>query len=159
MTIKNQKGLTLVEMLAVIVLLAVAFSGVYYIISSAIKQQSVQTKEVEQIQNGAYLLKQITKDLRKSLDYSDEIPGDTEETITAVYTFLGQNDVAQYKYEYDGNLLYRTDLTKDNTRALIGRNVKDFSIAPDPNDATQIKVYFKLNDETFETKIIFRKGG
>lgn len=136
----NEKGMTLLEILASIVILSIVIISIFSIMNSTSKQQKEQIKEVQQIQSGAYILKQITKDLRKSNSVDD---------ITGFVIF--NNDINpgnSIKYEYKKILgeLYRNDI-------LIGTEIEDFSIIP---DGKRIEVNFKINGEDYQTSIYLR---
>lgn len=152
---KNKSGLSLIEVLAVTVILSIVFLSIYAILNSSMKQQTDQTKEAEQIQNGAFLLKQITKDMRKSVNI------EIDPTNVNAFYLINQENKRQYKYEYkqDKLELYRNDMLHVSQDVVIGNKVEDFSITIDPIDSTKVTINFKMNGESFGTTIHFRKGG
>ncbi|WP_096550728.1 PilW family protein [Ureibacillus thermosphaericus] len=143
----NQQGLTLVEVLAVIIILSIIFTFIFSIMNSSISQHSEQGKEVQQIQSGAYILKQITKDMRKS--YRIE--------INANKYYLYNKEKLLYQYEYTSNAeLLRTDENNDVT--VVGKNIESFLISTD-NEGKEATIFFEINGKEYRTTINFRRGG
>lgn len=64
--IKNMRGMTLVEILAVTVITSIIAILVFSLIQSSIKQQIQQTKETGDLNDITYALKVVTKDIRRS---------------------------------------------------------------------------------------------
>lgn len=144
----NENGLTLVEILGTIVILALVSTFLFSIMNNSYSQQKEQTEEVQQIQNGAYLLKQITLDLRKSLSVSEQDLG--TEKVYYLYSSPDGTGTPLYTYKINnGDLdLYRNGM-------LIANEVVDFSIT---NNTTYATLEFKLNGEPYSTTIAFRRG-
>ncbi|MFY3792769.1 type II secretion system protein [Ureibacillus sp. MALMAid1270] len=135
---KNEKGVTLVEVLAVIVLFSIIAIFVFTIISSSTKQQTEQTMESLELQDGAYLLKQITRDLRKSVKLDNQV---------GRYTFQDQQGNTLFTYEYKDKKLYRNS-------SLIGNGIEQFSLTGDET----VNLRFTIKNKQFETTITLRKG-
>ena len=111
-------------------------------------QQTEQKNEVQQIQSGAYILKQITKDMRKS--YGIEIDANK-------YDLYDKENNKLYQYEYTSNAeLLRTDENNDVT-TVVGKNIESFLISPD-NEGKKATIIFKINGKEYRTTIHFRRG-
>jgi prepilin-type N-terminal cleavage/methylation domain-containing protein len=146
----NQQGLTLVEVLAVIIILSIISTFIFSIMNSSISQHSEQGKEVQQIQSGAFVLKQITKDMRKS--YRIEIDSENANKY-----YLYNKEKLLYQYEYtSNNELLRTDENNDVT--VVGKNIESFLISTD-NEGNEATILFEINDKEYRTTINFRRGG
>lgn len=146
----NQQGLTLVEVLAVIIILSIIFTFIFSIMNSSISQHSEQGKEVQQIQSGAFVLKQITKDMRKS--YRIEIDSENANKY-----YLYNKEKLLYQYEYTSNAeLLRTDENNDVT--VVGKNIESFLISTD-NEGKEATIFFEINGKEYRTTINFRRGG
>lgn len=114
-------------------------------------QQTEQKNEVQQIQSGAYILKQITKDMRKS--HKIEIDS---ENANKYYLYNKESPLPLYQYEYTSNAeLLRTDKYNDVT-TVVGKNIESFSISTD-NEGKAI-IFFKINGKEYRTTIHFRRG-
>lgn len=65
--IKNNRGFTLVEVLAVILILSIVSTILFSILSSSKETNKKQLENNEQLSELSYVLKLITKDMRKPL--------------------------------------------------------------------------------------------
>lgn len=145
----NQQGLTLVEVLAVIIILSIISTFIFSIMNSSISQHSEQGKEVQQIQSGAFVLKQITKDMRKS--YRIEIDSENANKY-----YLYNKEKLLYQYEYtSNNELLRTDENNDVT--VVGKNIESFLISTD-NEGKEATIFFKLMAKNIERPLILEEG-
>lgn len=141
--VKNEKGMTLFEVLATIIILTIVSLFVFSIISTASKQQKEQSIEVQQIQDGAYILKEITKDIRKSYQLSIATSNNIQQ-----YYLKDKDNKTLFTYEYNSKAeLYRNG-------SLIGRNVENFTISGD----NTVLLNFDLNNKNYHTTIVFRRG-
>lgn len=137
---KDNTGLTLIEILAVVVILSIVSFFLLNIALSSTKQGNIQSKESFQINDTAYVLKQITKDLRKT---SEVIPHSNG------YNFKQSGGTLFIKYNYQNNTLYRAD-------QIIANNIHDFKI--DTSIKDKVKIYFIINGEKSATTISLRTG-
>ncbi|WP_339174829.1 type II secretion system protein [Solibacillus sp. FSL R5-0691] len=64
--VKNMRGITLVELLAVTAITSIVAILVFSLIQSSIKQQVQQTQETGDLNDITYALKVVTKDIRRS---------------------------------------------------------------------------------------------
>lgn len=62
----NQKGLTLLEVLAAVTIISIIIVLLYGILFNSKEQYNSQTEKNEQLSDISYALKVITKDIRKS---------------------------------------------------------------------------------------------
>lgn len=158
--IKNQKGITLVELLATVVILFIISLFIFNIVYSSTNQNESQRKESSQINDAAYLLKQITKDIRKTNNL------DSHDLTTNTYIFKGDSLVIKYKYNAVNKKLYRYVVDDpengvivnedDLKKGVIVNNVDAFSI-PNPT-SNQLEIKFTINGKNYDTKIALRKG-
>lgn len=138
---KSYIGFTLVETLAAIVLLSIVMILVFSTLNSSVEQNKEQTAEAFQINDAAFTLKQITKDIRKS--YRINPPKNP-------YLFMDENDNLLFNYTYNSETktLSRNDV-------IIVNNIEDFNMSW--NEQT-VSIYFNLNNQDYTTTIAFRKG-
>ncbi|WP_332649389.1 PilW family protein [Lysinibacillus sp. 54212] len=141
----NEKGLTLIELLATVVILFIVSLFIYNIIFSANKQNKVQVSESIQINDSAYILKQITKDIRKTYN----ITIDPVNPNRYFFNDKDNNKLVEYTYSTDNQL--------SRNGSIMANKISSFKINSDTtNDAATVT--FKLNDQTYETTLIFRRG-
>lgn len=139
---KNEKGLTLIELLATITILFIVSSLLYNIMLSGNKQNKEQVTESLQINDSAYILKQITKDIRKTYNITKD-PDHPDR-----YLFMDKESKQIVEYTYKNK-----ELSRNN--AIIAFHIDRFSILTDTTSAT---VRFTMNDQTYETTLLFRRG-
>lgn len=97
--LRNSKGLTLFEVLAVVVILAIVSMLSISIVTSATKQQIEQSTHNRDIKDLSFALKVITKDFRKS-DNLITNSDDTTDPPTELHTLLlGDEIVSTYRLE------------------------------------------------------------
>ena len=97
--LRNSKGLTLFEVLTVVVILAIVSMLSISIVTSATKQQLEQSTHNRDIKDISFALKVITKDFRKSDDLDSE-KDETTDPPTELHTLLlGEEIVSTYRLE------------------------------------------------------------
>lgn len=97
--LRNSKGLTLFEVLTVVVILAIVSMLSISIVTSATKQQLEQSTHNRDIKHISFALKVITKDFRKSDDLDSE-KDETTDPPTELHTLLlGEEIVSTYRLE------------------------------------------------------------
>lgn len=138
---KNYMGFTLVETLAAIVILSIVMLLVFSTLNSSVEQNKEQTAEAFQINDAAYTLKQITKDIRKTYRIDPH---------KNPYLFMDENNNLLFNYTYDSET---KKLFRDNV--IIVNNIEDFNMSW--NEQT-VSIYFNLNNQDYTTTIAFRKG-
>ena len=138
---KNYMGFTLVETLAAIVILSIVMLLVFSTLNSSVEQNKEQTAEAFQINDAAYTLKQITKDIRKTYRIDPH---------KNPYLFMDENNNLLFNYTYDSET---KKLFRDNV--IIVNNIQDFNMSW--NEQT-VSIYFNLNNQDYTTTIAFRKG-
>lgn len=139
----NTNGFTLFEVLVAIVLFTFISFIAFEIIYSSFNQKKEQTEETVQINDAAFFLKQITKDIRKSNEVTTSV--NSNETI---YVFKGSNSNITYNYLKNENQINRNN-------SMLVNQLKNFELSI--VDHT-ISLSFTLNGKAFSTKIILRKG-
>lgn len=138
---KNYIGFTLVETLAAIVIFSIVMILVFSTLNSSVEQNKEQTAEAFQINDAAYTLKQITKDIRKTYRIDPH---------KNPYLFMDENNNLLFNYTYDSET---KKLFRDNV--IIVNNIEDFNMSW--NEQT-VSIYFNLNNQDYTTTIAFRKG-
>lgn len=138
--IKDSSGLTLIEILAIIVILSIIGFILLNIVFSSTRYGDLQKKESFQINDTAFVLKQITKDLRKTSEVLSSNNG---------YDFNTSGGVLLVKYQYKNNTLYRD-------AQIIANNIYNFNI--DNSSTDKVKIYFIINGEKSLTTVSLRKG-
>lgn len=138
---KNYMGFTLIETLAAIVILSIVMLLVFSTLNSSVEQNKEQTAEAFQINDAAYTLKQITKDIRKTYRIDPH---------KNPYLFMDENNNLLFNYTYDSET---KKLFRDNV--IIVNNIEDFNMSW--NEQT-VSIYFNLNNQDYTTTIAFRKG-
>ncbi len=106
----NEKGITLVELLAAIVLASIVMLLVYNVLMAGTKQYKNQLEKNNQLTEISYALKMITKDIRK-----------TEKPQIISSSQIKLNDV---NYSKDGNTITRNGV-------VIASSIKRFQVTRD----------------------------
>ncbi|MGG2053668.1 prepilin-type N-terminal cleavage/methylation domain-containing protein [Lysinibacillus pakistanensis] len=97
--LRNSKGLTLFEVLAVVVILAIVSMLSISIVTSATKQQIEQSAHNRDIKDLSFALKVITKDFRKSDNLITESDDTTDPPTESHTLLLGDEIVSTYRLE------------------------------------------------------------
>lgn len=136
---KSEKGLTLVELLAAVVLAALAMAIVYGLLMTGNKQYKNQIEKNNQLTDISYVLKIITKDIRKSVGPKKI---DTNEI-----------DLDGINYLFDGNAIKRNGV-------IVASSIDNFHV--EVNNNKWIIVISSSAKEgigkTEKTEIILRTG-
>ena len=121
--LRNSKGLSLFEVLTVVVILAIVSMLSISIVTSATKQQLQQSTHNREIKDLSFTLKVITKDFRKS----DNLITESDETTTPpteLHTLLlGEQIVSIYRLE--NNQIIRNS---NGSEEVIAYKISDFTI-------------------------------
>ena len=144
--IKNSRGLSLIELLATTVLVFIIFMLVFNIVVSSQIQNNEQTKEVKQINDASYVLKVVTKDLRKT----ETVNISNDDINKYVLVFHKETSLGPLTYEFRNNALYRNNL-------ILANNIENFKIIPSI-DNTFIKITFTMNGQNYQASLSYRKG-
>lgn len=144
--LKNNRGFSLVEMLAVLVLISTITLLSINIISSATNQQIKQNNYNRDIQDLSYALKFITKDIRKS-DAISKTEDSTDPNIIYYNLTLKENMIATYWLE-NNEIIRSTPLLNES----IALNISEFTINSGSISITT------LNENTVTTDITLRSG-
>lgn len=138
-TIKNNRGLTLVELLASVVLLSIILVFVFSLLSNSTKNYSKQSYENKNLYDSTYMLKIITKDIRKSSSYDE-----------TNMQFLNPQGSIVATYKWENNSLMRNG-------ELISDNLSYFSITP-TIDNQGVSLSITTSDgNTSVTELYFRR--
>jgi len=145
--LKNQYGLSLVEVLATLAIMSIIALTLFSVITSSKVQHNKQSHANKQINDASFALKLITKDIRKypnniiANDTSLSISIDSDSTETIVYSFED------------------TEKTINKDGVPFVSDIEVFKAIPCESglsDCTFIEI--GNNEKTVSTEIILRKG-
>lgn len=159
MRIKQQHGLTLIEVLAVLVIVSIIAVLLVSILSSSTSNHQKQVTKNKELQDASYALKIITKDFRRALNYEEN---------NANTGTLSQKDNVQIVYHLtDQGTLTRQKIIDGDTsmsEEVIATDIVEFPISfqkqedeEDDDNNIVVKLVDK-NNVTFETKLTIRGG-
>lgn len=136
---KDNNGLTLVEVLAVVVILSIISISVMNILINSSKTHNNQVIENQQLMDVTYVAKVLTKDIRKSIQYVKL--GDNSH-----FKIISHGTNEEYHYEYNSSTkeIYRNGV-------LIAEHIIEFSV----NENLEIKIVSEKG-QAIETKLYFR---
>lgn len=132
----NERGITLVELLAAIVLASIVMLLIYSVLMTGTKQYKSQFDKNKQVTEISYTLKMITKDIRK-----------TEKPILISSSEIDLNGI---KYSKNGSNITRNGV-------VIASVIDSFNVVVD-DDRWIIEIKSAENKETKKTEIYIRKG-
>jgi prepilin-type N-terminal cleavage/methylation domain-containing protein len=134
--VTNEKGVTLVEILATIVITAIVATLIFNVQLSSSKQYDKQLNKNQQLNEVSYVLKVITKEMRKTTD------------ISSINTGIKiKND--EYKFDVNTNSIIKN-------HEPFATNIGEFMVEYKDN-SWNIKIK-NLDGKTVETKIVVRSG-
>lgn len=157
----NNKGITLVEVLAVIVIASIFITIILSVLSSSSSTHIKQNTNTRQLYDLSYSFKIITKDVRKSKNF-EQLNSDFIFTPSAADYFTE----IIYKFDVTTNTIFRdtVPIAKDIACFYISSGEGDPSTckpnnAISPTSLTKINVYIQsLNGNVVETELFLRKG-
>ncbi|MER2077540.1 PilW family protein [Psychrobacillus psychrotolerans] len=132
----NERGITLVELLAAIVLASIVMMLIYSVLMTGTKQYKSQFDKNKQVTEISYTLKMITKDIRK-----------TEKPILISSSEIDLNGI---KYSKNGSNITRNGV-------VIASVIDRFNVVVD-DDRWIIEIKSAGYEETKKTEIYIRKG-
>lgn len=132
----NERGITLVELLAAIVLASIVMLLIYSVLMTGTKQYKSQFDKNKQVTEISYTLKMITKDIRK-----------TEKPILISSSEIDLNGIKYSKNE--------SNITRNGV--VIASVIDSFNVVVD-DDRWIIEIKSAENKETKKTEIYIRKG-
>lgn len=139
---KNNKGLTLVEILATLVILGIVMLLLFSLINNTNAEGNKQTKENRELQTISYALKIITKDVRQS---TGTIPVNPYE-FTLINAFGSSNNLT-YKYDVDTKTLSRNSspiaINVDYFEAIYSPNSLNIQIINSQNEEVATTLYYR----------------
>ncbi|EON73004.1 PilW family protein [Lysinibacillus sphaericus] len=140
--LKNNRGLTLVELLAVIVILGIVSTLLMNILVSSSETNKKQLANNQQLTELSYVLKIITKDMRRTTTF------DTTDS-----TFKNNDNTTQYTYLFD---MEANTVTRNGE--IIAINIDTFSIIPVTNSKSIKFNIESTNGHKITTQLSFRSG-
>lgn len=155
--INNDRGLTLVELLAVIVISSILIVTLTNIFVSGINEQTKQSKNNQNIVETSYALKVITKDFRKVQSYNAETneisvncTGSGSEKVCDTIKYFLQEDELVRTISRDGN---------ESSRSVIANNVSEFKMEVLVGAVTSVGVTIKsTTGQDVHTELSLRSG-
>ena len=140
----NEKGLTLIEVLASIVLLTIVSLLTINLLISGQNEHTKQVSANTQLQDVSYAMKLMTKDVRKGTKAVTATPGST---IQFNILDFDDNLIANYHYEASTKQLYRNSVVIANEVVQFESNIVD----------RDLSIILKNNSHTtYNTKLYFR---
>ena len=139
---KNEKGLTLIEVIAYIAILSIVLILSFSIMSNSKAEHEEQYNNIQLLTKNSYVMKQITSDIRESIDLessSNQIIMQKKNSIETIY-----------RYDEDIFTLYRNDQP-------IANNLKSFLIKANTNQKSVSIQLTNLRDEQLNTTIYLRR--
>lgn len=146
--LNSQKGVTLVEVLASVVLMGIVAILIFNIHAESQDQYNRQSSKSQQLREISYVLKVITKDIRKNafIITDDETKENTESGKT-IYTAF---EVGEHEYRFDKQ---RQKITLDGSDFAL--NIQNFYIQETITD--QWFIYIEnTNGKKVNTTIVER---
>lgn len=137
----NERGITLVEMLAVIIISAILIILVSNIHLFTQKQYKTQSETTGQLFNVTYAGKVITKEIRK-------VDGRAIITNPPNYENIIISDKIEYSYDRANQWI----IAKDGT--ILAKNIKEFYVKKNGNEL--ILEIISVDNEKVNTKIVIR---
>ncbi|MGE7771655.1 type II secretion system protein [Viridibacillus arvi] len=137
-TTNNEKGITLVETLAVIVITALIAILIFKLQLTSSEQYKRQVNQNQQLNEISYVLKVITKEMRKTTDINS-----TEDGIGI--------KIKNAEYKFDENT--KTINKNDEPFAI---NIKEFKVTYEENG--WVIIIENLEEKIVTTKIVVRGG-
>ncbi|MFF2755068.1 PilW family protein [Psychrobacillus sp. NPDC058041] len=137
--LNTEKGVTLVELLAAIVLASLVMVLVYSVLMTSTKQYNYQLEKSNQLTDISYALKIITKDIRKT--EKPQIVNESEIDLNGI------------KYSFNNNMITRNGVA-------IANSIKGFRVE---GNSVKWIIEIKSSDpkgveKTEKTEIYLRKG-
>lgn len=139
---KNEKGLTLVEVLAVIVISTMILTFMYMLLSQGMSQFTQKSQVNAELQDAAYALKVITEDLRRT-----PLNGGGINTIVINESTLHANNNT---YSYNGS---NQEIELNNKPFVT--NIKEFSVSVTATTGVDITIE-TIHEKKYSTIIILR---
>lgn len=144
----SNKGFTLVEILAALVILSLVSFLVFGILTSSNKEYKGQVEDYRQLNDTSYVLKVISKDIRSSYDLL---------ASSSTYTFTNKEGKELYVYSFNPS-------TKELFRnsAKIADNINSLTLISDSSGKVSIKLSYQdensLQSESVSAEVVFRRG-
>lgn len=134
----NEKGVTLLEVLAATIILTLISIVIIAILQNSNTTSNKQMDSSNQLNDVTHIIGVITKDARKSNELLNSTPDE--------YTFKNNQNTQVYTYIFN-----RNDQTLTRNTEIIATNVLEFSIVSNVIDITT------SNNKNFKSTIYFRR--
>lgn len=137
---KNEKGLTLIEVMAYITISSIILTLTFSIMSNSNAEHEEQYKNTQELAQNSYVMKQITSDVRESINLNSS---------SNLVTMQKKNSITTtYSYDPSTFTLFRNNQP-------IANNLKSFLINANSNSVS-IRLT-NLRDEQLNTTIYLRR--
>ena len=136
---KNENGLTLIEVLCTIIILSIISIISFSIISTSLANHHTQKEQINELNKNSYVLKIISNDFRETIEMVEN-----EGNIT-----FKKHDLSTVNYTFDKGILYRNNI-------VLVENLNQFSIKMIDNTSFELAVSNRKN-EKLKTTLYLRK--
>lgn len=163
---KNEKGFTLVEVLAVIVILAIVGSILFNLLTSSNKEYKSQVDDTTNLNELSFIMKEITRDFRKTKIVDIQI----NQVVFKTKENNQEKVIATYTYTKTGNTLSKNGSPyQTKIRSFCVQSTKEPSKSTSTSDclstsktqSAQEGIYLKIentNGKKVETTLYSRGG-
>lgn len=160
---KNEKGFTLVEVLAGIVILAIVGAILFNLLTSSNKEYKSQVDDTTNLNELSFIMKEITRDFRKSLN--NPVIDKNSNTVIFKTTENGQEKVIA-TYTKTGDTLSKNGLPyQTKIRSFCVQSTKEPSkstcLSTSKTPSAQEGIYLNIentNGKRVETTLYYRGG-
>lgn len=127
-TLKSKKGLTLVELMFVILLLSVVTYTVWKVFITGSRTATRLSKTVTLAQQARLCDTKLSRELRLGIEILSPLQQTSGFQSSPVLVMLNQTNELLVFYVNDKNQLIRQSRTRNNTETILGRNVSAFRV-------------------------------
>ena len=161
---KNEKGFTLVEVLAVIVILAIVGSILFNLLTSSNKEYKSQVDDTTNLNELSFIMKEITRDFRKSkiVDIQNnqvvfKTKENNQEKVIATYTKTGDT-LSKNGSPYQTKIgSFCVQSTKEPLKSTSEEDCLSTSKTPSAQEGIYLKIE-NTNGKRVETTLYSRGG-
>ncbi|WP_368633950.1 type II secretion system protein [Kurthia gibsonii] len=162
---KNEKGFTLVEVLAVIVILTIVGSILFNLLTSSNKEYKSQVDDTTNLNELSFIMKEITRDFRKTkiVDIQTnqvvfKTKENNQEKIIATYTKTDDNTLSKNGAPYQTKIRsFCVQSTKEPSKSTSTSDCLSTSKTPSAQEGIYLKIE-NTNGKSVETTLYSRGG-
>ena len=149
---KNERGVTLIELLATMVILTIISLFAFNIIVSSQKQQAIQKEDSKNLYDITYSLKVLTKDFRMSTSF--------DSSTNTFYKDEGKTKIATYSFDSSKKQItrdtYKQNGTKEST-TIISEKTTHFSLTKSADEKSITVDISNSSDQTIKNTLYYRE--